>query len=130
MFHCGVVSYSDDIKNRVLGVSKENLEKYGAVSEEVAREMAMGVRELSGATFGVSITGMAGPESDDENIPVGVMYIAVADGEKINVKKLDTGHRSGDNCRNYNRFAASSNAINALREAVLNYPWSEGTDIS
>ena len=126
VFHCGVVSYSNDIKNKVLGVKKENLDKYGAVSEIVAAEMARGVRELSGAHFGVSVTGMAGPESDDENIPVGVVYIAVADGEKVNVKKLDTGHRSGANCRNYNRFTASSNAINALREAVLNYPGSEG----
>ena len=130
VFHCGVVSYSNEIKNKVLGVKQEHLDKYGAVSEVVACEMAKGIKELSGATFGVSITGMAGPESDDENIPVGVMYIAVTDGITVKVKRLDTGHRKGDTCRDYNRFVGASNAINALRQAVLTYPGSDGKDIN
>ncbi len=130
VFHCGVVSYSNEIKNKVLGVSKAHLDKYGAVSEIVACEMALGVKRISDATFGVSITGMAGPESDDENIPVGVMYIAVTDGKNVAVKKLDTGHRSGESCREYNRYVGASNAINELRKAVLNYPRSEGRNIN
>lgn len=129
VFHCGVVSYSNEIKNKVLGVSAEHLEKYGAVSEVVACEMARGVKRLSGATFGASITGMAGPESDDENIPVGTMFIAVTDGKFVKVKKIDTAHRKGQSCRDYNRFVGASNVINALREAALAYPWSEGQDI-
>ncbi len=131
VFHCGVVSYSNDIKNKVLGVSRENLDKYGAVSAVVAAEMALGVKKLSGATFGVSVTGMAGPESDDPLIPVGRIYIAVTDGEDVIVKELNTGHSSKD-CRDYNRFVSASNALNELRLCALSYPEkrSEGKSIN
>ena len=130
VFHCGVVSYSNDIKNKVLGVSRENLDRYGAVSAVVAAEMALGVKRLSGADFGVSVTGMAGPESDDPKIPVGRIYIAVTDGETVYIKELNTGH-SGKDCRDYNRFVSASNALNELRLCALSYPEkrSEGTDI-
>lgn len=130
VFHCGVVSYSNGIKNRFLGVSKENLSRYGAVSAVVAAEMALGVKNLSGADFGVSVTGMAGPESDDPNIPVGKIFIAVTDGETLHLKELNTGHSSKD-CRDYNRFVSASNALNELRLCALHYPEkrSEGTDI-
>lgn len=131
VFHCGVVSYSDEIKHKLLGVSKENLEKYGAVSAVVAAEMALGVRRISGSDFGVSVTGMAGPESDDPKIPVGRIYIAVTDGKTVTVKELNTGHDSKD-CRDYNRFVSASNALNELRLCILNYPEkrSEGKDIN
>lgn len=130
VFHCGVVSYANEIKHRVLGVSDENLSKYGAVSPVVAAEMALGVKKLSGADFGVSVTGMAGPTSDDPNIPVGRIYIAVTDGESLYLKELNTGHSSKD-CRDYNRFVSASNAINELRLCALSYPEkrSEGKDI-
>ncbi len=131
VFHCGVVSYSNEIKHSVLGVSEENLKKYGAVSAAVAAEMALGVKKLSGATFGVSVTGMAGPESDDPMIPVGRIYIAVTDGETVCIKELNTGHSSKD-CRDYNRFVSASNALNELRLCALCYPEkrSEGKDIT
>lgn len=131
VFHCGVVSYSDEIKHKVLGVKKESLEKYGAVSALVAAEMALGVRRLSGSDFGVSVTGMAGPESDDPEIPVGRIYIAVTDGEAVTVKELNTGHDS-KTCRDYNRFVSASNALNELRLYALSYPEkrSEGRDIT
>lgn len=130
VFHCGVVSYSDEIKNRILGVSEENLKKHGAVSAVVAAEMALGVKKLSGATFGVSVTGMAGPASDDPDIPVGRIYIAVTDGSYVCIKELNTGHSSKD-CRDYNRLVSASNALNELRLCALSYPEkrSEGTDI-
>lgn len=130
VFHCGVVSYSDEIKNKVLGVKTESLEKYGAVSPLVAAEMALGVKKLSGADFGVSVTGMAGPTSDDPDIPVGIIYIAATDGEALYLKKLNTGH-FGKDCRDYNRFVSASNALNELRLCALSYPEkrSEGTDI-
>lgn len=130
VFHCGVVSYSNEIKNKGLGVSRENLDRYGAVSAVVAAEMALGVKNLSGADFGVSVTGMAGPESDDPNIPVGRIYIAVTDGQTLYQKELNTGHSSKD-CRDYNRFVSASNALNELRLCALSYPEkrSEGTDI-
>ena len=115
IFHCGVVSYSNDIKHKVLGVKTETLEKYSAVSEQTAKEMAEGIRLLADSTYGVSITGYAGPGSGEE---VGTIYIAVTDGKKTVVKELLTGHR-GDNCRDYNRHVAASNAFNQLRMMIL-----------
>lgn len=130
VFHCGVVSYSNEIKHNILGVSEENLRKYGAVSAVVAAEMALGIKRLSGASFGVSVTGMAGPESDDPKIPVGRIYIAVTDGKDVYLKELNTGH-SSKTCRDYNRFVSASTALNELRLCALSYPEkrSEGTDI-
>ncbi len=130
VFQCGIVSYSNEIKEKILGVNKEHLDRYGAVSGVVAAEMALGVKKLSGAHFGVSVTGMAGPTSDDPEKPVGLIYIAVTDGEKLWLKEYH-GRSSGESCRDYNRFAAASNAINELRLTILNRPerWSEGVDI-
>ena len=115
VFHCGVISYANEIKAGVLGVKQETLDKYTAVSEETAREMAQGVKALSGSTYGVSITGYAGPGDDEE---VGLIYIAVASDEQTTVKKLLTGHK-GNSCRDYNRHVAASNAFNELRKAIL-----------
>ena len=115
IFHCGVVSYANKIKHKVLGVKTETLENYTAVSEECAKEMAQGVRLLADATYGVSITGYAGPGNEEE---VGTIYIAVSSEKNIRVKKLQTGHR-GASCRDYNRHVASSNAFNELRLEIL-----------
>ncbi len=131
VFHLGVVSYSNDIKHNILGVKKEHLKKYGAVSGVVAAEMALGVKKLSKSTFGVSVTGMAGPTSDDPLVPVGRIYIAVTDGELLWLKELNTAHQS-ETCRDYNRTVSASNALNELRLCCLSYPnkRSEGIDIS
>lgn len=84
----GVVSYDNSVKSGVLGVSKETLAMYGAVSEETAREMALGVREVCRTTYGVSITGIAGPDGGTELKPVGLVYIGLADSSVCNVFKL------------------------------------------
>ena len=115
VFHCGVISYANEIKAGVLGVKQETLDTFTAVSEETAKEMAQGVKALSGAHYGVSITGYAGPGDEEE---VGLIYIAVASDEETTVKKLLTGHK-GNNCRDYNRHVAASNAFNELRKAIL-----------
>ena len=115
IFHCGVVSYSNDIKMKVLGVKAETIEKHTEVSAECAKEMAEGVRRLADADYGVSITGYAGPGNGEE---VGNIYIGVTDGKQTIVKELLTGHR-GDNCRDYNRHVAASNAFNQLRIMIL-----------
>ncbi len=88
----GVISYSNGVKEKLLGVSHSNLEMYGAVSEPVARQMCEGVRARLGADFGVGITGIAGPASDDTKKPVGLVYIAVTDGERT---ACDECHFSG-----------------------------------
>lgn len=113
IFHCGVISYSNEIKEKVLSVKREHIEKYGAVSSIVAAEMAEGVRKLSSSSIGVGITGEAGPTSGDGK-PVGLIYVAVTDGEKLLVTELK-GRPGGDNCREYNRIYAASSAFNAAR---------------
>ena len=113
IFHCGVISYSNEIKEKVLSVKREHLEKYGAVSKIVAAEMAEGVRKLSSSSIGVSITGEAGPTSGDGK-PVGLIYVAVTDGNRVLIEELH-GRAGGDNCRNYNRIYAASSAFNAAR---------------
>ena len=74
-----VVSYSNDVKSRILHVSEETLLLHGAVSEETAREMAEGVRQLMQTDIGVGITGIAGPDGGSAEKPVGLIYIAAAD---------------------------------------------------
>lgn len=75
----GVVSYTNQVKNKVLGVDQAVLDKYGAVSAPVAGAMASGVRELLGADVAVSVTGLAGPGGDTFGNPVGTVCIGYAD---------------------------------------------------
>ena len=77
----GVVSYSNAAKVELLGVDSETLDEHGAVSEQTAREMATGVRELGDTAWGVSTTGVAGPGGGTPHTPVGTVYIGVAHGE-------------------------------------------------
>ncbi len=74
----GIVSYSNEAKQRDLGVPADMLKKHGAVSEPVARAMAQGIRERAGATWGVGITGIAGPRGGTTAKPVGLVYIALS----------------------------------------------------
>lgn len=115
VYGCGIISYSNDVKINILGVDKNDLQTYGAVSEPVARQMAVGALKTSGADIAVSVTGIAGPESDGTNKPVGLSYIGIAtkDGT-VFVKKLLTG-KSGPGCRSYNRLVNASNAFNLVR---------------
>jgi hypothetical protein len=73
-----VVSYTNEVKARILGVSEESLVTYGAVSTPVARAMAEGVRDLMRTDLGVGITGIAGPGGGTAEKPVGLVYIAVS----------------------------------------------------
>lgn len=76
-FRGGVLAYATDLKHRLLGVDAGLLAREGAVHPEVAAEMAVGVRTLTGATYGLAVTGVAGPEPQDGR-PVGTVHIAVA----------------------------------------------------
>lgn len=79
----GVVAYSNETKVKVLGVGEDMIKEHGAVSREVALEMARGIRELLGADLGLSATGIAGPGGGTPEKPVGLVYISlVSDGEK------------------------------------------------
>ena len=77
----GVVTYSNQSKVTLLNVSEQTLEKHGAVSEEVAKEMAIGVLKLSDSDLAISITGLAGPSGGSEEKPVGTVCFAVTNGE-------------------------------------------------
>ncbi|HCB94184.1 MAG TPA: competence protein ComA [Selenomonas sp.] len=73
-----IVSYSNEIKERLVGVKSDTLAGYGAVSEQTAGEMAEGIRRAIGADIGVGVTGIAGPDGGTPQKPVGLVYIAVA----------------------------------------------------
>lgn len=85
VFVGGVVSYWTEIKHRVVGVSQETLDRFGAVSPQTAKEMAEGIRRVMGTDLGISVTGVAGPDSDDRGNPVGCVYLALADGVETKV---------------------------------------------
>jgi PncC family amidohydrolase len=74
----GVIAYADEVKHRLLGVSEETLAAHGAVSAEVALEMARGVQAATGASLAVSVTGIAGPGGGTPDKPVGLTYIGLA----------------------------------------------------
>ena len=79
---CGVVAYSNESKSRVLGVDAEAIARHGAVSEEVARQMAEGARRISGADYAISTTGIAGPTGGSEAKPVGTVWIGISTPER------------------------------------------------
>ena len=81
-FMCGVVSYSNDSKCSVLGVDKNDIEQFGAVSEQVAIAMAKGAKVISGANFAISTTGIAGPTGGSAEKPVGTVWIGIATPKK------------------------------------------------
>jgi nicotinamide-nucleotide amidase len=97
VFHYGIVSYSNGAKEQILGVQIETLEEHGSVSELVVEEMASGALNLSGADFGVAVSGVAGPDGGSDEKPVGTVWFAwaIRDGGKI---KTDTScqHFYGD----------------------------------
>ena len=116
VFNCGIVSYSNKIKEKVLNVKNETLKEFGAVSEQTVCEMVKGVLEISGADIAVSVSGIAGPNSDNTDKPVGLIYLAVSDGEKITVKKLNNQFTT--DVRNSNRISASDEALKMILEMI------------
>jgi PncC family amidohydrolase len=88
-FMGGMVNYSNESKSKHLGVPSNDIKKYGAVSPQVARKMAQGVRRAFNTTFGLSTTGVAGPTGGTKRSPVGRVFIGLAAGRKVWVKKLD-----------------------------------------
>ncbi|HMM05765.1 MAG TPA: CinA family protein [Clostridiales bacterium] len=87
IFGYGLVTYSNEAKQKILGVKKETLTVWGAVSEECAYEMARGLKDVSGADCAVSVTGIAGPGGGSAKKPVGLVYMGLAWGDNIYVKK-------------------------------------------
>ena len=88
IFLGGVVSYANEAKEQFIGVKNETLKQFGAVSEEVAREMAGGARERFESDFAIAVTGIAGPGGGSAEKPAGTVFIALADAERVEVKKF------------------------------------------
>lgn len=107
----GVISYCNRVKHEILGVEQQLLDTLGPVSEPVARQMAEGVRRVIGADYGVSVTGIAGPNSDETGRPVGLVYIGASDGVTTLVREF---RFDGD------RAAVRAQAAEAAADLVLN----------
>jgi nicotinamide-nucleotide amidase len=110
----GVVAYSNEAKTRTLGVKSGLLLKHGAVSAEVAEAMAVGIRKHALTDFGLSVTGIAGPDGGSEEKPVGLVYIALADDVQTKSRKLQI---PGD--RQLIRWRASQAALDMLRRRLI-----------
>ena len=87
-FHAGFVTYANDIKHNVLGVSDQVLAQQGAVSEPVVQQMARGAMERAGADYAVAVSGIAGPDGGSEDKPVGTVWLAWGDREHIRTRCL------------------------------------------
>ena len=110
----GIVCYSNKSKINTLGVREETLAKFGAVSEEVAKEMALGAAKRLGADFAVATTGIAGPNSDETDKPVGLAYIGIYAQGDISVREcLFTGDRE------LIRYRTSVEALEEVRRNIL-----------
>lgn len=114
-FDLGVVTYSNEQKHKILGVKNETLDEFGAVSQETALEMCKGVKGLSGADFGISVTGIAGPTGGTPEKPVGTVWIGIC-GEN-----LHTAQRfvfDGD--RETVRESTANQALEMVKNAIFN----------
>lgn len=114
VFRGGVVSYTNDMKAQVLGVPQQLLEEYGAVSAPVAKAMAEGARRITGAQLAISVTGVAGPDRDDRDNPVGTVFLGLAGPDGVRVRQLALG--SGE--RNYIRILAALHALDMVRREI------------
>lgn len=114
----GAVVYTAELKTAFAGVAKATIESKGAISEEVARELAEGIRARTGASIGISVTGLAGPagaaSGPDAEKPVGRIYVGLADGQQSIVKELNL---MGDRTRV--RYWATQHALELIRRHLL-----------
>lgn len=116
VYKSGYITYSNKAKRRLLGIKKNLLLKHGAVSEQIAREMAKGAALVSKADVTVSITGIAGPDGGTEDKPVGLVYIGCNVCGRITVKEC---HFSGNRAKI--RENTVSSALSLMRECILQY---------
>ena len=116
VFKSGYITYSNKAKRRLLGIKKNLLVKHGAVSKEIAQEMAKGAALISKSDVTVSVTGIAGPDGGSEEKPVGLVYIGCDVCGKVTVKEY---HFSGDRAKI--RENTVSSALSLMRECILQY---------
>lgn len=110
VFKGGIISYTNEVKRGLLGVSKQDLEHCGPVSEPVARQMALGARRMLHSDVAVSVTGLAGPAGDEFGHAVGTVFIGYADAAATRVREY---HFEGD------REAVRDQTIEAALDMIL-----------
>ena len=115
VFWGGCVTYTNEIKQKLIGVSAETLEKYGAVSEQTAMEMARGVRLATGTDIGISATGIAGPTGGTPETPVGTVFIGISTKDGEDFRKLTL---SPMRSREYIRQASATNAFDMTLKKI------------
>ena len=113
VFEMGLTSYSCRIKNEILGVNKETLKNFGAVSKETAGEMAINIRRISGSDIGVSVTGAAGPDGT-EGHPPGYVFIALSAEDALKVELLNIEPKS----RNFVRESATATVFKLIEDYI------------
>lgn len=116
IFNLGVVTYSNEEKTGLLGVNSDILAQFGAVSPEVAHEMAVNIKRKANADFGIGITGIAGPDGGTEAKPLGLVYIGVSNHKKTIVYKMEPENIYRG--RKWVRRMASSRALFLLKEQI------------
>ena len=119
-FERGVVSYSNAAKVELLKVSEDSIQKYGAVSLEIARQMAEGVKATTGCDLGLAVTGIMGPTGATPNKPIGLVYIGLCDEKICTAKEF----RFGDD-RLLNKDRTSQAALEMLRRNLLGIPYDD-----
>ncbi|MCL4551306.1 MAG: competence/damage-inducible protein A [Bacteroidetes bacterium] len=119
-FERGVVAYSNAAKVELLKVSEDTIQKYGAVSLEVARQMAEGVKATTGCDLGLAVTGIMGPTGATPNKPIGLVYIGLCDEKICTAKEF----RFGDD-RLLNKDRTSQAALEMLRRNLLGIPYDD-----
>ena len=111
-----IVAYSNSVKINNLGIDKNNLKKYGAVSREIAGEMAKQVRKIFNSKIGVSTTGIAGPGGGTKEKPIGLVYVALSSKEDLVIKKYNF-HSN----RNKNKIRSSQAVLKIIQDYCENY---------
>jgi nicotinamide-nucleotide amidase len=119
-FERGVITYSNAAKVEILSVNEDTIIKHGAVSLEVSRQMAEGVKAISGTDIGIAVTGIMGPTGASFNKPIGLVYIGLCDEKICTAKEF----RFGDD-RLINKDRTSQSALEMLRRHLLGIPYDE-----
>lgn len=115
VFRGGIVCYTNGVKQNVLGVPASVLQEHGAVSRRCAEEMAKQIRLLTGADFGISVTGVAGPDPDDRGNPVGTVYLGFSSKDETVAYFVDFGNNS----RSHIRACVADTAFDLLHDKIL-----------
>jgi len=115
-FPGGIIAYSNEVKQRIVGVRQVTLKRFGAVSAEVVREMAQGVRKRFKSDIGIGITGIAGPAGGSKRKPVGLVYLCVSARQHVYVE-----HHIFKGSRNQIRKEACDKALRLLERVLIQH---------